>query len=97
MERKLLTQRRQVLYKMRGVLVQPVFGRVKEGQALRRFMRRGLEAASSEAVLIGTTRNLLKLWRSVQAPWGWARALRIWTKGAPLPSLTDRFLIVPVG
>ncbi len=74
MERKLLTQRRRRLYKMRGVLVEPVFGQVKEGQAFRRFMRRGLEAAASEAVLIGTTHNLLKLWRSRQAPWGWDRA-----------------------
>jgi transposase len=74
MERKLLTQRGRRLYKMRGVLVEPVFGQVKEGQAFRRFMRRGLEAAASEAVLIGTTHNLLKLWRSGQAPWGWAKA-----------------------
>ena len=74
MERKLLTTRGRRLYKMRGVLVEPVFGQVKEGQALRRFMRRGIEAAASEAVLIGTTHNLLKLWRSGQAPWGWAKA-----------------------
>ncbi|MEK7814708.1 MAG: IS1182 family transposase [Chloroflexota bacterium] len=74
MERKLLTKRGRTLYKKRGVLVEPVFGQVKEGQAFRRFMRRGLQAASSEAVLIGTTHNLLKLWRSGQAPWGWAKA-----------------------
>jgi hypothetical protein len=55
---------------MRGVLVEPVFGQVKEGQAFRRFMRRGLEAAASEAAMIGTTHNLLKL----QAPWGWDHA-----------------------
>jgi hypothetical protein len=42
----------------------------------RRFMRRGLQAAPIRigAVLIGTTHNLLKLWRSGQAPWGWAKA-----------------------
>src|SRR3990172_7926183 len=61
MERKLLTQRGRALYKRRAVLVEPVFGQVKEGQNFRRFMRRGLQAASSEAVLIGTTHNLLKL------------------------------------
>jgi len=33
-------------------------------------MRRGLEAASSEAALIGTTHNLLKLWRSPSAEGG---------------------------
>ena len=74
MERKLLTKRGRRRYKMRGVLVEPVFGQVKEGQACRRFMRRGLEAAASEAALIGTTHNLLKLWRSGKAPWGWNKA-----------------------
>ncbi len=74
MERKLLTQRGRRLYKMRGVLVEPVFGQVKEGQAFRRFMRRGLVAACGEATLVATTHNLLKLWRSGKAPWGWASA-----------------------
>ena len=74
MERKLLTKRGRALYKMRGVLVEPVFGQVKEGQVFRRFMRRGLGAAQSEWSLVGTTHNLLKLWRSSQAPWGWAHA-----------------------
>ena len=74
MERKLLTKRGRRLYRLRGLLVEPVFGQVKEGQEFRRFMRRGLKAASSESVLIGTTHNLLKLWRSGQAPWGWNKA-----------------------
>ena len=72
MERKLLTKRGRALYKKRGVLVEPVFGQVKEGQGFRRFMRRGLDAAQSEWSLAGMTHNLLKLWRSGQAPWGWA-------------------------
>ncbi len=74
MERKLLTKRSRTLYKKRGVLVEPVFGQMKEGQDFRRFKRRGLEANSSEAALVGTTHNLLKLWRSGQAPWGWSEA-----------------------
>ena len=74
MERKLLTKRGRALYKMRGVLVEPVLGQVKEGQGFRRFMRRGLGAAQSEWFLVGMTHNLLKLWRSGQAPWGWAKA-----------------------
>ena len=69
MERKLLTKRGRALYKKRGVLVEPVFGQVKEGQGFRRFMRRGLGAAQSEWSLAGTTHNLLKLWRSGQTPW----------------------------
>ncbi|MDP3063097.1 MAG: IS1182 family transposase [Chloroflexota bacterium] len=74
MERKLLTKQGRRLYRLRSVLVEPVFGQVKEAQGFRRFMRRGLRAASSESFLIGTTHNLLKLWRSGQAPWGWSKA-----------------------
>jgi len=74
MERKLLTQRGRLMYRLRGITVEPVLGQVKEGQGCRRFMRRGLHAVQSEWSLIGTTHNLLKLWRSGQAPWGWDRA-----------------------
>lgn len=73
MERKLLTQHGQRLYRMRGILVEPVLGQVKEVQGCRRFMRRGLRAAQSEWSLVGTTHNLLKLWRSGQAPWHWGK------------------------
>jgi transposase len=71
MERKLLTKRGRALYKMRGILVEPVYGQIKEGQGFRRFMRRGLDAAASETSLVATSHNLLKLWRSGQAPWGY--------------------------
>ena len=74
MERKLLTQRGRALYKVRSILVEPVWGQVKEGQSFRRFMRRGLRAAQSEWSLMGMTHNLLKLWRSGLAPWGWNKA-----------------------
>ena len=74
MERKLLTRRGRRMYRLRGITVEPVFGQVKEGQGCRRFMRRGLPAAQSEWSLIGTTHNLLKLWRSGQTSWVWDRA-----------------------
>jgi len=74
MERKLLTRRGRRMYRLRGITVEPVLGQVKEGQGCRRFMRRGLHAAQSEWSLMGTTHNLLKLWRSGQASWGWDRA-----------------------
>jgi hypothetical protein len=74
MERKLLTKRGQRLYRLRSVLVEPVYGQVKEGQGFRRFMRRGLPAASGEASLVATSHNLLKLWRSGQVPFSWANA-----------------------
>ena len=34
----------------------------------------GIGAASSDAGIIGTAHNLLKLWRSGKAPWGLAKA-----------------------
>ena len=74
MERKLLTKRGRSLYRMRGILVEPVYGQIKDGQGFRRFMRRGFEAATSEAYLVATTHNLLKLWRSQKAPWNCTRA-----------------------
>jgi len=74
MERKLLTRRGRRMYRLRGITVEPVLGQVKEGQGCRRFMRRGLPAVQSEWSMIGTTHNLLKLWRSGQAPWNWDRA-----------------------
>jgi transposase len=74
MERKLLTQRGRRLYRLRGITVEPVLGQVKEGQGFRRFMRRGLRAVESESSLMATSHNLLKLWRSGQAPWGEAKA-----------------------
>ena len=33
-----------------------------------------LGVGGSEAALVGTNHNLLKLWRSGRAPWGWAKA-----------------------
>lgn len=74
MERKLLTRRGRRMYRLRSIIVEPVFGQLKEGQSCRRFMRRGLGAAQSEWSLMATTHNLLKLWRSGQAPWGWDRS-----------------------
>ena len=73
MERKLLTQRGRRLYRLRGITVEPVLGQMKEGQGFRRFMRRGLRAVESETSLMAASHNLLKLWRSGRAPWGWAK------------------------
>ena len=40
-----------------------VFGQIKDGRHIRRFMRRGKEVAASEWKLICGTHNLLKLYR----------------------------------
>ena len=63
MERKLLTKRGRALYKKRGVLVEPVFGQVKEGQGFRRFMRRGLGPRPH-----GTKRGRRPFWGAGKRP-----------------------------
>jgi len=67
MERKLLTKRGRTLYKLRGQIVEPVFGQIKAARDCGTFMRRGLEAAQSEWRLICATHNLLKLFRDNHA------------------------------
>jgi transposase len=69
MERKLLTRRGRALYTMRGQMIEPVFGQVKEVRGCDRFQRRGYPAAQSEWRLICATHNLLKLWRRGKARW----------------------------
>lgn len=64
MEAALATERGERLFRRRSVIVEPVFGQIKEGRSIRRFRRRGLAACASEWRLICTTHNLLKLWRS---------------------------------
>ena len=66
MERKLLTKRGRALYKLRGQIVEPVFGQIKAVRDCDIFMRRGLEAAQNEWRLICATHNLLKLFRGNQ-------------------------------
>ena len=64
MERKLSTKEGKAIYSTRGITVEPVFGQIKEVRGIRRFRRRGIAAVSCEWKLIGTTHNLLKLWRA---------------------------------
>jgi transposase len=63
MDRRLRTKRGRALYKMRSVLVEPVFGMIKSARGIGRFARRGLAACAHEWKLICATHNLLKLWR----------------------------------
>ena len=63
MERRLLTQEGQALYKLRGQTVEPFFGTTKDARRCDRFLRRGYYAAQSEWHLICATHNLLRLWR----------------------------------
>ena len=61
MEHRLRTPEGAQAYATRSHTVEPVFGDTKENRGFRRFMRRGLVAADSEAGLIFATHNLLKV------------------------------------
>lgn len=82
MERKLLTKRGRALYKLRGRTIEPTFGQIKDGRGCDGFSRRGVQAADSEWLLMCTTHNLLKLWRSGKAKIG--RILGGKTVGVPI-------------
>jgi transposase len=63
MARKTRTKRGKALYKLRGQIIEPVFGQLKSGQQkLDRFSRRGRDACDSEWKLICAVHNLRKLW-----------------------------------
>lgn len=66
MERKLATKRGRRLYEQRRWMIEPVFGDIKENRGIRRFMRRGIAACSSEWKLIAATHNLKKLYRRMR-------------------------------
>jgi len=63
MERKLKTKAGKALYKLRGQIVEAVFGQVKECRKLVRFLLRGLAKVKGEFELWSLTHNLLKLYR----------------------------------
>jgi len=69
MELKLSTKRGKEQYSKRGQMIESVIGQIKDARGISRFLRRGLNACTSEWKLICTTHNLLKLFRSGKASW----------------------------
>ncbi len=63
MAAKVRTPEGKALYARRKVIVEPVFGQIKEARGFRRFLLRGLDAIRGEWRLICLTHNLLKIWR----------------------------------
>ncbi len=61
MARKLLTVRGRKAYSRRKVIVEPVFGQIKQARGFRQFLRRGLQRVPHEWALICTAHNILKL------------------------------------
>jgi hypothetical protein len=53
----------KALYARRKVIVEPVFGQIKEARGFRRFLLRGLANIRGEWRLVCLTHNLRKVWR----------------------------------
>jgi IS5 family transposase len=68
MAKKLSTPAGRAIYARRKVIVEPVFGQIKEGQRFRRFSLRGIAKVRAEWSLVCTTHNLLKLFRRGLSP-----------------------------
>ena len=68
MAAKVRTPEGKALYARRKVIVEPVFGQIKEVRGFRRFLLRGLQKIRGEWRLICLTHNLLKLWRYGSTP-----------------------------
>jgi len=68
MAAKVRTPAGRALYARRKVIVEPVFGQIKEARGFRRFLLRGLQKIRGEWRLVCLTHNLLKLWRHECAP-----------------------------
>jgi transposase len=61
MERKLLTEAGKAIYAKRKVIIEPIFGQIKDAQGIRTFLMRGIAAVKGEWKLICASHNLRKL------------------------------------
>jgi transposase len=68
MAAKVRTAEGCALYARRKVIVEPVFGQIKEARGFRRFLLRGLANIRGEWCLVCLTHNLLKIWRYTCVP-----------------------------
>ena len=64
MRRKLQTKMGRKIYARRKVIVEPVFGQIKQGRGFRQFLLRGIDKVRGEWALVCMTHNLLKLHRA---------------------------------
>ena len=78
MGRKLRTKAGRRHYARRRVIVEPVFGQIKEARGFRRFGLRGLEAVQAEWQPVAAVHNLGKLFASGRA----GRVLSGWSIGS---------------
>src|SRR5712691_5131701 len=68
MAAKVRTPEGKALYARRKVIVEPVFGQIKEARGFRRFLLRGLQKIRGEWLLVCLGHNLLKIWHYGCAP-----------------------------
>ena len=68
MQHTLSTDAERAVYRRRKVIVEPVFGQIKEQRGFRRFSLRGLEKVRAEWKLVCAVANLLKLFRYAGTP-----------------------------
>jgi transposase len=61
MSRKLKTKRGRQKYKKRKVIVEPVYGQIKECRGFRQFLLRGIEKVRSEWSLVCMAHNIRKM------------------------------------
>ena len=77
MRAKLRTPGGRAAYALRKQTVEPVFGQIKEGRGLRRFLLRGLAKVNGEWTLWCLTHNLLKIARALRAIGGLRQQLAL--------------------
>ena len=64
MQRRLRTLAGRRIYAERKVIVEPVYGQIKQARGFRQFLLRGIEKVRGEWALVCTGHNLLKLHRA---------------------------------
>ncbi len=64
MHEKVSSRRGRLIYALRKVLVEPVFGQIKGAMGFRRFQLRGMQKVGSEWGIVCTCHNLLKVFRA---------------------------------
>ena len=64
MRRKLQTMAGRAIYARRKVIVEPVFGQIKQRQGFRQFLLRGIQKVRGEWALVCMTHNILKVHRA---------------------------------
>lgn len=68
MKRKLQTRRGHRIYAARKVIVEPVFGQIKQARGFRQFLLRGLKKVQTEWALVCLTHNIVKMHRVFSYP-----------------------------